>query len=108
MNQLPQSPYYTAPNGWVCPKCNRVYSPSTSECWSCNNDIQPWKNPITCTTAGSPIGYCPPNTGVLKEDSTFKVEGLCPPSFPALSEFQKSQLNEILRKLENPIDKKDK
>lgn len=22
--------------GWVCPKCGHVYSPSTPECWTCN------------------------------------------------------------------------
>lgn len=26
-----------APKGWICPKCGRVYSPSTSECFYCNN-----------------------------------------------------------------------
>ena len=23
--------------GWICPKCGRVYSPQTAECWWCNN-----------------------------------------------------------------------
>jgi len=28
---------YQAPNtGWICPKCGCVYSPSTIECWRCN------------------------------------------------------------------------
>lgn len=26
-----------AQKGWVCPKCGRVYSPSTQECFYCNN-----------------------------------------------------------------------
>ena len=25
------------PKGWVCPKCGRVYSPTTSICSYCNN-----------------------------------------------------------------------
>jgi methionyl-tRNA synthetase len=32
--------------GWECPKCGRVYSPSTHMCWSC-----PEKT-ITSTTTG--------------------------------------------------------
>lgn len=26
-----------AQKGWVCPKCDRVYSPFTPECLHCNN-----------------------------------------------------------------------
>jgi uncharacterized OB-fold protein len=26
-----------AQKGWVCPKCGRVYSPFTPECFHCNN-----------------------------------------------------------------------
>lgn len=22
--------------GWICPKCGKVYSPATMECWNCN------------------------------------------------------------------------
>ena len=29
---------YVGRNGWVCPKCDRVYSPSVSECWECNRN----------------------------------------------------------------------
>lgn len=25
--------------GWFCPKCGRVYSPKTIECWACNSGI---------------------------------------------------------------------
>ena len=40
--------YYGADRGWICPKCGRVYSPSTSECWQCNNG---WSSSqITWTT----------------------------------------------------------
>jgi uncharacterized OB-fold protein len=27
------------PTGWVCPKCNKIFSPSTTECWYCNNPL---------------------------------------------------------------------
>ena len=30
-----EKPYFDS--GWICPKCGRVYSPSTSECWFCNS-----------------------------------------------------------------------
>lgn len=26
----------TAPQGWQCPICGRVYSPTTPMCWYCN------------------------------------------------------------------------
>lgn len=25
--------------GWICPKCDRAYSPSTPECYKCNDGI---------------------------------------------------------------------
>lgn len=28
----PQQPNY----GWTCPKCGRVYSPTTPQCWVCS------------------------------------------------------------------------
>lgn len=34
---LPQ-PAGTVPQGWQCPKCQRIYSPSTEECRKCNAD----------------------------------------------------------------------
>lgn len=24
--------------GWECPKCGRVWSPTTYQCWTCNGD----------------------------------------------------------------------
>ena len=37
--------------GWICPKCGRVYSPSTSQCLYCGGGYQP------------NIVYCGPNNG---------------------------------------------
>ena len=32
-------PTFNAPQGWICPKCGRVYSPITSMCWYCGNEV---------------------------------------------------------------------
>ena len=37
--------------GWICPKCGRVYSPSTSQCFHCGGGTSP------------NIVYCGPNNG---------------------------------------------
>ena len=38
-----------APQGWQCPICGRVYSPTTPMCWYCGNQK------ITYTTDGTNI-----------------------------------------------------
>ena len=30
----------TGLNGWECPKCHKIYSPSIEECKNCNDKIQ--------------------------------------------------------------------
>lgn len=37
---------FTAPQGWICPKCGRVYSPTTFMCYYCGGE----KDKITYTT----------------------------------------------------------
>lgn len=34
MNDISQS-ISTVPQGWECPKCKSVYSPTTMKCWNC-------------------------------------------------------------------------
>ena len=50
-----QTDYDFAPRGWVCPKCGRIYSPSTPMCFYCNNTNQQTTTYGTGTTpnAGS-------------------------------------------------------
>ena len=44
------SPYFYA-QGWVCPICKNVYSPSTLFCYNCNS--QPKWYPVTCDSAST-------------------------------------------------------
>lgn len=30
---------HNVPKGWSCPNCNRVYSPSITQCGHCNKEI---------------------------------------------------------------------
>ena len=41
---------FFAPQGWICPKCGRVYSPSTPVCFYCGGASQP-----TVTTTGTSV-----------------------------------------------------
>jgi hypothetical protein len=34
--------------GWECPKCLRIYSPSTTECSICNEKLKPCKGECSC------------------------------------------------------------
>jgi hypothetical protein len=89
---IPNNPYnnYPQPSGWCCPKCNRVYSPSTSECWSCNNQNRPWNNPVTCSTTGTDVKHF--------DNSEIKFTypyGSYPATYPTLDEAR-----EFVKKLE--------
>lgn len=44
---IPNSDFFQTINspdtGWKCPKCDKVYSPNTSECYECNaNNNTKW------------------------------------------------------------------
>ena len=43
-----QEPNLSAPQGWVCPKCGRVYSPTTPMCFYCGSEDH-----ITISTTGT-------------------------------------------------------
>lgn len=93
--------------GWKCPQCNRVYSPSTSECWSCNSKLS-FNNPMISTTDANPIGYCPPNTGFTKEAPIFDNSEV---KFPNMYMSKVPEMTEDERRGDdwyNPNDKKDK
>lgn len=38
-----------APQGWQCPICKRVYSPTTPMCYYCGNDV-------LCTVSSTTVG----------------------------------------------------
>ena len=52
IGDFPQQDHF-APQGWVCPKCGRVYAPSTPMCWYCGN-----KTAINqTTTSAKPVNF---------------------------------------------------
>lgn len=56
--------YTFTPKGWECPKCGRVYSPSTAMCYYCGNQTittSPTSQPIC--SCGTGIGRCPIHGG---------------------------------------------
>lgn len=46
---------YFTPKGWECPKCGRVYSPTTPMCFYCSN-----KDVRTTFTSTAHTGWTPP------------------------------------------------
>lgn len=40
--------------GWVCPKCGRVYSPSTPMCWYCGDE---GNATVMTSGTGTPPGW---------------------------------------------------
>ena len=65
--------------GWICPKCGRVYSPSTSQCFYCGGGLSP------------NIVYCGPNSAFPAKDVMDNVS-IC--SNPTVS----VSTNEIINK----------
>lgn len=47
--------------GWICPKCGRVYSPSTNQCFYCGGGCSP------------NIVYCGPNNGTRDTLDTITI-----------------------------------
>ena len=35
-------------NGWICPKCGRVYAPFIPECQHCNEEVKPINGTVIC------------------------------------------------------------
>lgn len=53
IGDFPPNDYFAPNKGWVCPKCGRVYSPSTPMCWYCG-DKQITNAP---NTTGTPVNW---------------------------------------------------
>jgi hypothetical protein len=43
-------------NGWICPKCGKVYAPDVKECAECNS--KKWVT-IPCSPLPYPVPYYP-------------------------------------------------
>ncbi len=48
IGDYPPNEFDAAPRGWICPKCGRVYNPTTPMCFYCNGEN------ITNTTTATP------------------------------------------------------
>ena len=44
--------------GWICPKCGKVYAPTQMECFGCNSNINDWPN----SPAWPVLKWLPPYT----------------------------------------------
>jgi ribosomal protein S27AE len=62
--------------GWECPKCGRVYSPSTPMCLSC-----PEKT-MTSTTTGHRMDITPPHSISTFDIGSTSTTFLCPMFIP--------------------------
>lgn len=43
-----QTVYDFTPKGWICPKCSKVYSPTTPECCDCNRSVDSQSKTCKC------------------------------------------------------------
>lgn len=62
---------WTAPTGWVCPKCGRCYSPTTTMCATCVGS--------SYTVTGIGTGF-PNLNGTIITSDTLSVSGTHAPS----------------------------
>lgn len=58
IGDYPSNNFNAPQQGWICPKCGRVYSPSTSMCWYCGGNTTTVINTTTpSNTTGSTTPY---------------------------------------------------
>ena len=74
--------------GWICPKCGRVYSPSTNQCFHCGGGFSP------------NIIYCGPNNGTRDAlDTIYTVNGTANSSHTnaTMADMAKNAIHEELQ-----------
>ena len=73
--------------GWICPKCGRVYSPSTSQCLFCGGTYSP------------NIVYCGPNNGTRDILDTMTISNTVnsPQTNATIADMAKNALREELQ-----------
>lgn len=73
--------------GWICPKCGRVYSPSTSQCFHCGGGLSP------------NIVYCGPNNGTRDILDTITISNTVnsPQTNATIADMAKNALHEELQ-----------
>lgn len=73
--------------GWICPKCGRVYSPSTSQCLFCGGTYSP------------NIVYCGPNNGTKEVYDTMTISNTVnsPQTNATIADMAKNALHEELQ-----------
>ncbi len=65
-------PNQTIQQGWECPKCGRIYSPTTPMCSNCPQEVTPWASTndlVTRTYTSTSIGV---HNFVASQENPFK------------------------------------